>query len=318
MGTGLSSGSGEEIQGVPLFSIDPSDPAFAAGTWADAFDDLRVRRRARNERLRDYRARAVLRRVAFRPAILENGADAADVVQLHLEHRLIRRLLARFTSQGFQGSLSRCCVVAGPGAQARVILLGRLALYGPGAARLHEEIIPVTAIWQEAAHDRSKAPLRPLGIRGEDTTMTQLEAALRDPMRVPEGVRSRLAAAAADDAIALADELESRAEARRASVEKDLFARGEAEASSLLKLLQDQRARIAKEAAEPDDPQLTLPGLPDAELAQRRADRRHWATRLLTMDTEIATEPGRVREGYSVRASRLEPVGLVYLWPATN
>ena len=109
----------------------------------------------------------MLRRVSFQPAILENGADAPDVIQLHLEHRLIRRLLAKFTSQGFQGALSRCCVVASPGAQVRVLLLGRLALYGPGAARLHEEIIPVTAIWQEAAHGRDMAPLRPLGSRGE-------------------------------------------------------------------------------------------------------------------------------------------------------
>src|SRR5256885_8062240 len=29
----------------------------------------------------------------------------------------------------------------------RVVLLGRLCLYGAGAARLHEELIPVTARW---------------------------------------------------------------------------------------------------------------------------------------------------------------------------
>ena len=40
--------------------------------------------------------------------------------------------------------------------------------------------------------------------------------------------------------------------------------------------------------------------------------------RLRALDTEIATEPDRVREAYRVRASRVEPVGLVYLWPATN
>ena len=181
----------DAVQGVPLFSIDPDDPAFAGGTWAEAFDDLRVRSQARTERLKDYRARAILRRISFRPAILENGADAPDVVQLHLEHRLIRRLLARFTSQGFQDSLSRCCVVAGPGAQPRVLLLGRLALYGPGASRLHEEIIPVTAIWQEAQHGHDRAPLRALGQRGEETTMAQLDTALRsDPRRVPEGIHS--------------------------------------------------------------------------------------------------------------------------------
>jgi hypothetical protein len=82
-------------------------------------------------------------------------------VQVHLEHRLVRRLLSRFLSQGFQAGLSRVSVIEGPGAQPRVVLMGRLAVYGAGAARLHEEIIPVTAIWTEA--ERERKPLRPPG-----------------------------------------------------------------------------------------------------------------------------------------------------------
>ena len=31
-----------------------------------------------------------------------------------------------------------------------MVLMGRLAVYGAGAPRLHEEIIPVTAIWSDA------------------------------------------------------------------------------------------------------------------------------------------------------------------------
>lgn len=318
MGASLETAPKDAVQGVPLFTLDPNDPAFSGGTWGEAFDDLRIRRKARNERLRDYRAHATLRRVAFRPAILENGADAPDVVQLHLEHRLIRRLLARFTSQGFQNSLSRCCIVAGPGAQPRVLLLGRLALYGAGAARLHEEIIPVTAIWREAAHTGAKVPLRPLGRDGEGTTMGQLETALRDPRRVPDTIRARLAAAATDDAQSLIGELERRAAARRLEVEQDLIDRGESEGASLQTLLENQRTRIAREVAQPDDPQLALPGIPDAERAQRRADRRHWEARLQSLDNEIAIEPNRVRDGYRIRAARLEPVGLVYLWPVVS
>jgi hypothetical protein len=318
LGTKLTAQPAPELERTELFTLDPQDPAFATGTWAEALDDLRVRRRKRNEPLRDYRATAPLRRLSFAPAILPNGADAPDVVQLHLEHRLIRRLLARFTSQGFQGRLSRCCVVAGPGAQPRVVVLGRLALYGPGAARLHEEILPVTAIWQEATHGRSNAPLRPLGIRGEDTTLAQLEAALSDPRRVNETTRARLALAAPDDAKSLVSELQQRADARRIEVEKDLTARGEAEARSLRQLLEDQRGRIAKQAAEPENAQPSLPGIIDNERAQYRADRRHWAVRLTALDAEIQTEPDRIRDAYRVRAARLEPVGLVYLWPATN
>jgi hypothetical protein len=316
MGAPLPQTATGDVRGVTLFKLDPADPAFAGGTWAEAFDDLRIRRRERRERLRDYRAAAPVRSIAFRPAVLANGADAADVVQLHLEHRVIRRLLTRFTSQGFQDSLSRCCVVAGPGAQPRVLLLGRLALYGPGASRLHEEIVTVTALWSEATH--GKQPLRPLGTRGEETTMAQLDAALRDPRLVAAPIRARLALAALGDATDLAPELESRAAARRKDVEAELIARGETEATSLQRLLEDQRKRIADAAAIPEDRQMSLPGIVEKELAQLRADRRHWDARLRSLDTEIATEPPRVRDSYRVRAARVEPVGLVYLWPATN
>ena len=119
----------------------------------------------RSEKLKDWRATAPLRAVSFRPALTEDKVDAEGVLQLHLEHRLVRRLLSRFLSQGFSTGLSRACVVSGPGAQPRVILLGRLALYGPGAARLHEEIILVTAAWTEAG--RGTKPLRPFGTCGK-------------------------------------------------------------------------------------------------------------------------------------------------------
>jgi hypothetical protein len=148
--------------------------------------------------------------------------------------------------------------------------------------------------------------------------MAQLNTALRDPRVVLAPIRARLAQAAAADAADLAPELKVRATARREEVEADLAARGEAEAASLQHLLEDQRARIAAAASVPEDRQMSLPGIADKELAQLRADRRHWDTRLRALDAEIVSEPARVRDAYRVRASRVEPVGLVYLWPATN
>ena len=68
---------------------------------------------------------------------------------------------SRFLSEGFRSDLSRVCAIYGPGAQPRVVLIGRLSLYGDAAARLHEEIIPVTAIWSEAGRPGKK--LRALG-----------------------------------------------------------------------------------------------------------------------------------------------------------
>jgi hypothetical protein len=39
---------------------------------------------------------------------------------------------------------------------------------------------------------------------------------------------------------------------------------------------------------------------------------------LAELETELETEPARIRDVYEVRARRIEPVGLVYLWPVTN
>ena len=97
-----------------------------------------------------------------------------------------------FISQGFQSGLSRISVIEGPGAQPRVVLMGRLAVYGAGAARLHEEIIPVTAIWTEAERDRK--PLRALGESGEERTLNQLEEALRDARAAPAMAVARIQA----------------------------------------------------------------------------------------------------------------------------
>src|SRR5262249_32260913 len=47
-------------------------------------------------------------------------------------------------------------------------------------------------------------------------------------------------------------------------------------------------------------------------------ERRHWQARLTRLETEIRDEPARIRASYEAHAHRLEPVGLVYLWPATG
>src|SRR5262249_41101593 len=148
------------------------------------FDDLRVRPRKRGERINEWRKAAPIRAIAFEPPRLPDGRDAPEVVQVHLEHRLVRRLLSRFLSQGFQLGLSRLFITEGPGAQPRVVLMGRLSVYGAGAARLHEEIIPVTAVWTEA--ERDGKPLRALGEIGEERTLNQLEEALRNSRAASE------------------------------------------------------------------------------------------------------------------------------------
>ena len=63
--------------------------------------------------------------------------------------------------------------------------------------------------------------------------------------------------------------------------------------------------------------QLTL-GFKQEETRQLEADVRHWQRRLAQFDRDLEGEPKRIRTFYAVRAQRVEPVGLVYLWPETN
>jgi hypothetical protein len=315
-GTTLDAHRNGAVGEIPTFRLDPSEPAFQTAGWAEALDDLRVRRRKLGETLKDWRRDAPVRSFSFRPAITEAGVDAEGVVQVHLEHRLVRWLLARFLAQGFASGLSRASVVIGPGAQPRVALIGRLALYGPGAARLHEEIILVTAAWTEAG--RGTKPLKPFGPTREAATLVQLEEAFR-AARVPASqIVDRIRQFAAQDAADLEPELRARAEEAKAEAAKDLAKIAEAEASSLKRLLEDQRSRIAKADAEPDDRQMSfLPEIVE-EVEQRRRDRRHWKAKLDRLTSDIETGPKRVRESYGVVADRLETIGLVYLWPEGN
>lgn len=307
----------ETIGRTQTFRLDPNHTAFAkeAG-WQDTFDDLRVRPRKRGEPLNEWRKQVPVRVIAFEPPRLPDGRDAPEVVQVHLEHRLVRRLLSRFVSQGFQAGLSRISVIEGPGAQPRVVLMGRLAVYGAGAARLHEEVIPVTAIWTEAERDRK--PLRALGESGEERTLDQLEEALRNARAAPAMAVARVQMLVERDIADLVPVLEKIANERLAKVRVDLAKRGEAEARLLRELLERQRARIAKSNDEFDPNQLLLPGIGDDERREREADRHHWRGRLVRLEKEIREEPERLRASYDIQAHRLEPVGLVYLWPATG
>ncbi|TXL71235.1 DEAD/DEAH box helicase [Vineibacter terrae] len=316
VGLALDSARGDPVGKIETWRLDPAHPAFARDAgWGDTFDDLRVRPRKRGERLGDWRRDAPLRAIAFEPPVLADGRDATDVVQVHLEHRLIRRLLSRFLSQGFQSKLSRVSVIVGPGAQPRVVLMGRLAVYGAGAARLHEEVIPVAAVWSEAERDRK--PLRPLGDSGEEKTLNQLEDALREAREAPGAAVARIQALVVRDIADLVPTLERIAAERLTAVGAQLSKRGEDEARSLSDLLERQRSRIAKAAKDFDPDQYALDLVPE-ERREREADRRHWEARLGRLDRELRDEPRRLRDSYKVRAHRLEPVGLVYLWPASG
>ena len=310
--------------------LDPETPGFAKDpSWASLFDELRPGRPATPKERARWRRETPVRGLVFAPPLVKEGEpEPQDVVQLHLEHRLVKRLLSRFVSQGFRTSIGRITAIVSSGAQPRVVLLGRLCLFGPGARRLHEEIIPVTAAWRDTR--REDSPLAPFAEAGEATTIQQLDDALRRGVSPATGVLDRLAQMVEHDIADLRPHIEARAKSSEQEAVADLAENGRREAEALAALLQRQidRVRDAMRSKQPPEAtqQMDLFGPTDddirkqheREMRQFEADRRSWDGKLLRLQQELDSEPEKVRKGYEVQARRLEPVGLVYLWPATN
>jgi len=284
--------------------------------WADTLDALRVPRK-RDQKLMEWRKSAPIRPVVFDdPGILLD-----EVVHLHLEHRVVQRLLGRFIAQGFVlHDISRACLSHTTDSLSRVVLLGRLCLYGPGAARLHEELIPVTARWTDP--NIRKGKLSPYGRDAESKTMALLEESLKSKSnrKVAKEVLTQLQATASRDVQELLPHLQARGEEYAADAVKKLQARADAEAKAMKQILATQQTHIRQTVAKYEQKDLTPSLFPemDEELRQLQLNQKYWGKRLVAIEKEITTEPDRIREIYEVKAQRIEPVGLVYLWPITG
>jgi superfamily II DNA or RNA helicase len=302
--------------GKPIWTFPRLDRrAETDASWAATLDTLRAPRK-QDQKLADWRREAPIRPVVFEDA----GVLTEDTVHLHLEQRVAQRLLSRFRSQGFiHHDLSRACLAQATDSIPRVILLGRLSLYGQGAERLHEEIVPITARWIEPS--QRKGTLSAYARDAEARTLDLLERSLGGPHLHSPGVaiQRRLLDSAQRDIAELLPQLEPRAEELAALAIEKLAQRGEREDKDLRETLERQRDRVREELAknQGDFEQLTL-GFDVEEKRQLESDMRSWRTRLDQFNRDLELEPQRVRAFYEVRAKRIEPVGLVYLWPETN
>ena len=306
---------GQDEAGRPIWTFPPlAHRAATDPSWTATLDSLRAPRKL-DQKLAEWRRDAPIRPVVFEDA----GTLSEDSVHLHLEQRVAQRLLARFRAQGFiYHDLSRACLAQTKDAIPRVILLGRLALYGKGAERLHEELVPVAARWTEPS--RRQEPLRAYAREAETRTLTLLEESLQSDAPTPnEIIQRKLLDAAPDDISALRPQLEDRAQEFAETAKRRLAERGQRESAALHDTLQRQRERVVAQLDRhrAEHPQLTL-GFKQEETRQLEADKRHWQRRLDQFNRDLEREPARIRDFYEVRAQRVEPVGLVYLWPETN
>ena len=305
----------ERDGGQGMFALADAASRFESNpSWAHTLDTLRA---PRKRGVPDWQWR---RESPIRPIVFaDQGTLDSPAVHLHLEHRFVQRLLGRFRSQGFvHDDLARACIGITDDPVPRVILLGRLSLYGDGAARLHDEVLAVAARWNDASI-RGDA-LKPYAGATRDKTVDLLETALAAdrPRELAEAVRRRLAAGAARDLDELRPHLAAQAKSLIEAATGALQARGSQEALDMRSILEAQRARILKtaERREKDLRQLGL--FNQDEVKQIEADKRHWSRRLDELAREFQTEPTRIQASYDVKASRFEPAGLVYLWPVTG
>ena len=193
------------------------------------------------------------------------------------------------------------------------------ALYGRRAERLHEEIVPLAARWVEPA--RRSDPLRAYAREAETRTLQLLEWSLagRPEWTPHQVIQAKLLATAPRDVDELLPQLEPRAGEIAELATRRLRERGEREARDLKETLRRQRERIVEELDrhEGQYAQITL-DFDEDERRQLQTNMRYWRTRLDQFDRDLKREPGRIRAFYEVQAKRVEPVGLVYLWPETN
>jgi superfamily II DNA or RNA helicase len=296
-----------------LFPVDPAGKSIDP-SWSNTLDSLRQPPRD-GKRNFIWRREAPIRPVTFTPP------DTVDdsVVQLHLGHRISQRLLSRFLSQGFvHKDLSRACFAQSDDRVPRVVLIGRLGLYGPGASRLHEEILTVTARWTPPSE--RDGGLQPYERKGEARTMQILEAAMSDPSggrELPPGASDQLLGSMAADVTALLPHLETLGNEARDAAAKRLSDRARIESEEMTRILEAQRNRVLKtlEKTEGNPDQLELFTVVE-ERRQVEDNMRYWRKWLSGVEEDLRTEPARIAEFYDVKTTRVEPVGIVYLWPA--
>jgi hypothetical protein len=228
-------------------------------------------------------------------------------------------VLSRFRAQGWAANdLGHVTVLRNPrDAIARVIGIGRLSLFGPGATRLHEEIIQIAAQWIDGRTDGRLKPFAEEADRKAIADLERLLAEAPDQPDINDTVRRRLQNAAPADFGDLWKHIQVEAESREHDAHEKLRTRARTESEALRKILADQRAAIEQAL---QNQQLAFE-FTEADRDQRiqfEQDRKHMTARLSEIDGEIETQPRDIEGLYRVMLRRLEPVGLVYLWPTTR
>ena len=118
-------------------------------------------------------------------------------------------------------------------------------MYEPRAARLHEELVPITARWSELS--QRKQPLKPYAQESELKTLDLLDRSLL-PSNLSEldpTILEKLRVAAPQDVEELLGHLTSRAQELATSARAALAKRAEQEAKAMAEILTSQKKRAS-------------------------------------------------------------------------
>lgn len=301
-GAGSLEASDPTSDGRPTFKLPPLDRS-----WDVTLDALRPPR-GRDEAFWEWRQKQP-RPVTFHP--LTRLAEGAE--QVHLAHPLVKRILDRFLAQGFGAhDLTRVTALVAPDESViRVVAYARLTLFGRGAARLHDQLVPLAAAW--SGEPRDVTPYRDRATAS--ATVSKVERLLAASAKAPNATISKRIRESGDALFqTLWPHLEAEADALGAEARRGLGQRARRESDDLRALLERQRTAIDK--AETRLRQSELFNIEDkVQKRQVDLDLRHLERRRQDAASELETEPAAIEALYEVRMSRLAPVGLVVAWP---
>ena len=180
----------------------------------------------------------------------------------------------------------------------RVILLGRLCLFGRQAERLHEELVPVAARWADPARRRS--PLRAYAREAETRTLVLLDEALKGG---GGGERGRSGAGCWPRRLATSTSFarrSNRAPRNSPRPRNGVWPSGANGRAGIC----TTRCSASASAWSRNSPgaKRTTSSLPwhsrMGEMRQLDADMRHWRRRLAQFEQDLEREPARIREFY--------------------
>ena len=290
-------------------------------SWAETLDGLRIpygMEPGHDERPYPpsdrwtWRRRSRLRPLRFRALPV---ADE-EAVHMHLEHRVAQRLLGQLSAQTFtRDAMARATVLTTRRGGDRVVLLGRLVLFGPRGARLHDEVLFRVAEWTGASSEGREA-LQPLDTKAAQNALRDLQGALAAPSDegVSEFQRRRFLGSLAADVAQLRGPLQIDALSQSEAIAHKLQRLGKERADELLVLLTRQQEALGVKLAGPT--QLSLldqKGFSEADRKAYQSIVSGWRQRQDALATEILKAPPAVQAEYAVKHTHFELLGIVYL-----